>query len=247
MSDEENNKKIKKTHPWRLCSSGEHWVRSHNMHVPPSKEHPEGYETIRHAHCAKNPSGKDQLYPDEILEISDKKFFNVQPKPCPIKLTFKENGSKFDDLIAGWTQYWNDVLSPTEILDPNLVKALIASESSFDPDILANKKDLNSGRGLMQLINLTRKILGDEKGELINHFVTVSREDLNNPSINICAGIRWLFQKKKLASSILKREATWEEAVFEYKGGRTETEERMKILMNRFKEKLEQYKKCTKK
>ena len=247
MSDSENSKEIKKIHPWRLCPTGEHWVRTHNMHVPPSKEHPEGYDTIRHAHCARNPSGKDQLYLDEILEISDKNFSNAQPKPCPLELKFEKNGSKFDDLIAGWTKYWNDVLSPTEFLEPNLVKALIASESSFKPEILADPKDPNSARGLMQLLNSTRKILGNEKGELINHFVTVSREDLNNSSVNICAGIRWLFNKRKLTSSRLGRDATWEEGVFEYKGGRTVTKKRMQELMDTFSGYLEVYKKCIKK
>ncbi len=67
----------------------------------------------------------------------------------------------------------------------------------------------------MQLTNSTRKILGNEKGELKDHFVTVSRENLNDPSINICAGIRWLFNKRKLTSSRIGREATWEESVFE--------------------------------
>jgi hypothetical protein len=41
---EEKNKD--KVHPWRLCPAGEHFVRTHQMHVPSSKEHPEGYETI---------------------------------------------------------------------------------------------------------------------------------------------------------------------------------------------------------
>jgi len=41
---------------------------------------------------------------------------------------------------------------------------------------------------------------------------------LNDPGTNICAGIRWLFQKQKLASSFLGREASWEEAVMNYKG-----------------------------
>lgn len=90
-----------KVHPWRLCPAGEHWVQTHQMHVPPSKEHPEGYETTRHAHCARNPSGKDVLFPDEIEKISEQNFKNVEPKPCSIELKFGENGSKYDDLIAG--------------------------------------------------------------------------------------------------------------------------------------------------
>ena len=244
MEETKNNNEIKKIHPWRLCPAGEHWVRTHNLHISPSEKHPEGYDTIRHAHCARNPSGKDQLYIGEIIEISDKNFSDVEPKPCSLKLKFGENGKKFDSLIAGWTKYWNDVLSPKHLLDPNLVKALIASESSFDPDVLANKKNQNSARGLMQLTNSSRKILGDEKGELKNHFISVSREELNNPSINICAGIRWLFNKQRLTSSRFGREATWEESVFEYKGGRTTTTEEINKLMNRFKELFEAYTKC---
>lgn len=46
--------KIEAVHPWRLCPYGEHWVKTHEMHVPPSKTHPEGAVTIRHEHCAKN-------------------------------------------------------------------------------------------------------------------------------------------------------------------------------------------------
>ncbi len=70
----------------------------------------------------------------------------------------------------------------------------------------------------MQILNSTRKNLGDEKGELKDHFLTVTKNELNDPNINICAGIRWLFQKQVLASSYLGREASWEEAVMNYKG-----------------------------
>ncbi len=45
-------------HPWRMCPYGEHWV----------KTHPEGSVTTRHEHCARNPSGKDQLYPRWLFE-----------------------------------------------------------------------------------------------------------------------------------------------------------------------------------
>ena len=61
-------------HSWRMCPYGEHWVSTHPMHVPPSKTHPEDSVTTRHEHCARNPSGKDQLYPDEIQEIAHKQL-----------------------------------------------------------------------------------------------------------------------------------------------------------------------------
>ena len=57
----------------------------------------------------------------------------------------------------------------------------------------------------------------NEKGELGDRFVNVTEKDAFDPNLNIAAGVRWLFQKKKLASVKLRREATWEEAVAEYK------------------------------
>lgn len=55
------------------------------------------------------------------------------------------------------------------------------------------------------------------KGELRDYLVRVPWNKLLDPTSNICIGIRWLFQKKKLASVRLKRTASWDEAVIEYK------------------------------
>ncbi len=230
-------------HPWRVCPYGEHWVKTHPMHVPPSKTHPEGTVTTRHEHCADNPSGKDQLYTDEIQEISSRHFSNLKNKPCPLSLKF-ENGNMYDDLIAGWVQYWNEVIKPSEALDPNLIKALVASESGFDPEILANKENQNSARGLTQVTNATRRILGDDKGELKDHYVNVTREDLNIPSVNICAGIRWLFQKRILSSARLERQATWLETVYDYKAASKGTKSEAQKIMRIFLEKYEDLQKC---
>ena len=236
-------KKTLEPHRWRLCPYGEHWVTTHPMRVPPSEKNPTGSITTRKGHCAKNPSGKDQLYPDEVKTISDSIFKDLKNKPCSQSLSF-ENGSQFDDLIAGWTQYWNEVLQPKVPLSPNVIKALIASESGFRTDLLANKKNSNSARGLMQILNSTRKTLGDEKGELQDHFLTVTKAELNDPSINICSGIRWLFQKQKLASSFLGKDASWEEAIMNYKGKlKTKAEdketEKQKKIFNDYLSRLE--------
>jgi hypothetical protein len=241
-------KSFPQPHPWRLCPTGDHWVSIHPMRVPPSKTHPAGSITTRHGHCAKNPSKKDQLYPDEIVEITQHSFQDLKSKPCPIDLGFKKKGAQFDDLIAGWTKYWNEVLKPQIPLDPNIVKALIASESSFNPEMLANKKNSNSARGLMQILNSTRKTLGDENGELQDHFLTVTKNELSDPSTNICAGIRWLFQKQKLASSFLGREASWEEAVMNYKGKLKSKPGDPEAIKQRtiFKKYLEKLEKCEK-
>ncbi|MBI3018683.1 MAG: transglycosylase SLT domain-containing protein [Deltaproteobacteria bacterium] len=245
-TSKKTSSKEKKVHPWRLCPLGQHWVRTHPMSVPPSKKNPAGSVTSRKGHCARNPTGKDQLYPDEIFEMTARHFSKAIAQPCSFNLGFPK-GNDYDLLIAGWTQYWHEVLKSEIPLDSNLVKALIASESSFDPKILANKKDSNSARGLMQITNATRKILGNEKGELGEHYITATKENLNNPNINICAGIRWLFHKQKLASTKLKRNASWEEAVFEYKGGKSTSSSRANELMDKFREYLLKLQACLKK
>lgn len=230
-------------HPWRICPYGEHWVKTHPLHVPPSKSHPEGSITIRQEHCARNPSGKDQLYSEEIQEIANQNFSNVKNKPFSIDLGYPNMGSNYDDLIAGWVQYWSDILKPDEPLDPNLVKALIASESRFEPTLLANKKNSNSARGLTQITNDTRKILDGYNGDLKDHLITLTKEELNEPNANICAGVRWLFEKERLASVHLKRTASWIETAWEYKGvkrAKTKKEaEKIKKIFSDFYEELQ--------
>ena len=93
------------------------------------------------------------------------------------------------------------------------MKALIALESGFESTSLANKRNSNSARGLMQITNDTRKLLGGDHGDLKDHLIVVTKSDLNDPNMNICGGVRWLFEKRRQASSRLKRPATWEEAV----------------------------------
>jgi soluble lytic murein transglycosylase-like protein len=48
-------------------------------------------------------------------------------------LTEYPNADKFDQQIRGWVRYWNDIFQPSDPLDPNLIKALIATESGFNP------------------------------------------------------------------------------------------------------------------
>jgi hypothetical protein len=203
----------KKVHKWRLCPYGEHWVKEHSKTI---KEK----EYVWSGHCALNPSGKDQLYPEEILEIEKKYFNRIKggPSIAPSIASWKfENRDKYDHLIKGWTRYWNDVFESADPLDPDFVKALIASESSFEEGAINKNGARSSARGLTQLIDQTIKVLGDDKGELKDHFVIITHEQALNPSLNICAAVRWLFRKKETASARLKRAATWDEVMMEYK------------------------------
>ena len=75
-----------------------------------------------------------------------------------------------------------------------MVKALIATESGF----VQNPKG-SQAKGLMQITNMTRKILGDLDGELKDHLIHIDQKDITDPVLNIADGTRWLFQKKILA------------------------------------------------
>lgn len=204
-----------KSHPWRLCPIGEHWVKRH-----PKRLH-SGSVTDHDGHCRKNKKSKTEFYhADELIMIAKTHFKVLESDPdvMPVRdsLDFP-NGNKYDLLIAGWTKFWNDVFRPEDPLSPDFVKALIATESSFN---LVNDQSSNDGpaRGLIQITESSRKILQNLKGELRNHHIELSVEESRDPVANIGAGIRWLHYKRLYAKRILKREATWEDAVIFYKG-----------------------------
>jgi hypothetical protein len=113
------------------------------------------------------------------------------------------------------SQYWNEVLSPDTPLDPDTVKALIASESSFDANAGRGKR--STAKGLMQLLPTTIRYLNGNREELDDHILEFQDTESLDPSVNICAGVRWLFRKRETASARLKRTANWDESVEEYK------------------------------
>lgn len=230
-----------KAHRWRRCPIGKHLVREHLEHIPPSKVHPNGTTTIRHEHCANNPSHKDELSYDEIQYITETHFAGLTGS-APIAGVLKfDDESKYDQQIRGWTEYWNDIFKLSDPLDPNLVKALIATEASFKENPPHGPK---TAHGLMQITDETFPIFSDIHGELKDYLIRVSAKELLEPSTNICMGIRWLFRKKEIVSSKLGREATWLETVAAYKSvlkkkagkEKDNKEKRNSELMRRFYE-----------
>jgi hypothetical protein len=216
MAKQQKRKKLAtKSHSWRLCPSGEHWVSEHQLTVPASKKNPDG-KTSRGPFCRVNPSHKDQIYHDEISEIARKHFGRLKKLPDANRLG-RKNGNDYDQLIAGWVKYWNEVLKPKDPLESNFVKALISSESDFDETAKILASPGNWARGLMQITDETIRILKDEKGEVGDHLININQNSAHDPNLNICAGVRWLFHKKSLLEHKLKRAATWEEAAMEYK------------------------------
>jgi hypothetical protein len=77
-----------------------------------------------------------------------------------------------------------------------------------------------------------------------DHFITVTKEELNDPNVNICAGVRWIFHKRELLSRKMGHSATWLETIGKYKGTAKATKARAKSIMNKFMERYEALQKC---
>ncbi len=93
------------------------------------------------------------------------------------------------------------------------------SESSFNLKVKNRKvRARNYARGPLQITDETRRVLADEDGELKDHYLTLSADDVKQIELALPAAIRWLFHKRELASKHLGKQATWEEPVAEYKG-----------------------------
>ncbi len=187
-------------------------VRSHPLHVPVSEKNPTGI-TIRDRHFRRLKG--TYLDPTEI----ESTFKNYDRKgivfPTKGKLKEYKKADTYDEFIAVWTDYFNKKFNATPPLDPDVVKALICSESGFRVDPPENRDAF----GITQITPSTLKIVQDPVGEAKDFiFNKIRRKDLKDPSIAIPMGIRWLFRKRAMATHQLKRAPTAEEIILEYKG-----------------------------
>lgn len=189
-------------------------VREHPRRVPPSRKNPQGSVAIvdRHPRRITGPS----LTAEELKAIAA--GYNREglsyPTPDPLKA---EDGNAYDELIAIWTDYFNrQLVKPPEApLDPDVIKALIGSESDFKSDPPGNRKAI----GIGQITRETLKALIDPDGEAKELvFKGIRQKDLKDPSICIPLATRWLFRKRAVARSKLGRPPTNEELILEYKG-----------------------------
>ena len=204
-----------KQHHWRPCPLGKFWVSTHNRRRVSSR----GLASVHsvRGYCRSNQSHQDHLYRDDIEEIAERHFKQFNATPLKPLKEFKGRDAKYDSMIQGWVKYWNDIFKSEDSLDPDLVKALIGSESSFDPKKWNHLRGKKSAYGLMQVTQDSVLLLKNPK-ELKDHFVNLTAADMKNPNLAVCAGIRWLFRKKQLAEAKLKHKITWREAIRDFKG-----------------------------
>jgi len=188
-------------------------VHEHPMHVPVSRKNPTGI-TTRHQH-------KRRVYTSTSAEELKEIFSSYSKKkvtyPSTGRLQNFPNSDLFDDLIAVWCDYFNQKFPPTPPeapLDPNIIKALIASESSFN-----TKAKNGNAHGIAQITTSTLKILQDPDGEAKDFlFKDIRQKDLYDPEIAIPLATRWLFRKKATATDRLGHSPSTEELILEYKG-----------------------------
>ncbi len=187
-------------------------IRAHRLHVPVSDKNPSGV-TIRDQHLRRLPG--TYLKREEISEI----FKNHKRKgilyPTPGKISEYKTADKYDELIAIWIDYFNNKLKADPLLNPDVFKALLASESGFRLHTPENKIAF----GIAQITKQTWEILQDPKGEATEFiFNDIRQKDLRDPNIAIPMGVRWLMYKSKRATAKLGRQPTHEEIILEYKG-----------------------------
>lgn len=126
----------------------------------------------------------------------------------------RPNSNLYDNQIALRTNYFNKLFNITPALDPNMIKALIGSESDFKVDARTPQ-----AIGIAQITKQTLKIVQDPNGEAKDFiFNNISQKDLENPDIAIPIAIRWLSHKKAMVERKLGRPATHEDIILEYKG-----------------------------
>lgn len=211
-------------------------VRAHRMHVPVSKKNPSG-TTIRDQHQRRlEGTFLDGAQIKAVFAAYDRKGIAY---PAKGKLTKYKNADNYDDLIAVWTDYFNKKFDANPKIDPDVVKALVSSESDFREDPPENKKAF----GITQITPATLKIVQNADGEAKTFiFRKVRQKDLKDPMIAIPIGVRWLFRKRATALTQLKRAPDHEELILEYKGLLQSSSEYKKSALAKYKDAYEKLK-----
>ena len=186
-------------------------VKEHPRKVPVSKKNPSGITIVD-----QHPRRLAGTYLDlkEIEKIVKNYDIKNLVSPTSGKLAEYPNADKYDVLIGLWTDYFNKKFPSGSLLDPDVIKALIGSESGFKLDPV-NPLAI----GIAQITKQSFKALQDPKGEVKEFiFTKFTLKDLKDPNVAIPMAIRWIFRKKRLAEGKLGKEPNSEEIILEYKG-----------------------------
>lgn len=204
-------------------------VKEHPRKVSVSKKNPSGITIVDKHPRRLSGTFLDKKEIDIIVKSYDSKKI-IYPKSD--KLQMYPDSDKYDELIAIWTDYFNKKFPSDSLLDPDVVKALIGSESDFKLDPVNPL-----AFGIAQITKETFKALQDSKGEVKEFiFTKFTLKDLKDPNVVIPMAVRWLFRKKRLAQGKLDREPNAEEIILEYKGLLKSKSDYQKKALKKFRE-----------
>jgi soluble lytic murein transglycosylase-like protein len=182
---------LKKPSSSEMCTPGTHLVHEHERVCK------SGTASWVHTHIRKN---KGKIRPGLLKENIHFLFWTAQKKYSSLNaiVGFKDKGSEYDALIQFWLEYWKSqgMLFPND-LEPLMIKALIAKESTFNPN---EKNKVSTAAGLMQITEQSLRILGGHPNtkkwiEVRNNLIHVKKDDRFDPVVNIALGVRWLGYK----------------------------------------------------
>ena len=186
-------------------------VKEHPRKVSVSKKNPDVITIVD-----KHPRRLDGTFLDKKEIEKNVQSYDLKNLIYPKsgKLVKYPDSDKYDELIAIWTDYFNKKFPSESLFDPDVIKALIGSESGFKLDPVNPQ-----AFGIAQITKETFKALQDPKGEVKEFiFTKFTLKDLKNPVVAIPMAIRWMFRKKRLAQGKLGKEPNAEEIILEYKG-----------------------------
>ncbi|MDR2408037.1 MAG: transglycosylase SLT domain-containing protein [Bacteroidales bacterium] len=174
-----------------MAPLGYHMVRGH-LRICES-----GTKTWVDEHLRKNKGRKPKLLKENLLHL----YWNSKTRyPQLCSMSDYPKGDDYDDLIQFWFDYWKSQgIEFPDDLTPDMVKALIAVESSFSSESEPPEAN-SSAAGLMQVTNQAMNIMdGYSKDgkwfEMKDNLISVTECDKFDPVVNIAMGTRWLGHK----------------------------------------------------
>lgn len=173
-----------------ICKPGYHYVTKHYRTSKNAAKH------IVEAHCRKNlKSKKNFLYRSNLDYIYENFKNNYKYKKLKRIKGYPQDKGQYDELIQFWLKYWKNQGLIKEDIDPLLVKAIIAVESSFKERVIT-KMPGSSATGLMQILVTTMHILAKKISKEVRKFnIDINQDEAKEANSNIAAGTRWLIYK----------------------------------------------------
>lgn len=173
-----------------ICRPSYHHVKQH------FRKTRDGSRYKVEEHCRKNPKSKEKLLFKSNLDfIFEKNRERFEYKNLQRIKGYSQDRGQYDEYIQFWLQYWQSKGLIGESVDPLLVKAIIAVESSFREAVITAMPN-SSATGLMQILKTTMRILAGKLGREVRKFnIEITQEEAREANVNIAAGTRWLIYK----------------------------------------------------